>query len=200
MNSTRKECVGGIAVAELIARCLRGDDQAKALLFSEYAPLARRAVARKLAHLGLLPTHRSEIGDICHDLFERLLTDDCRMLTRLHNPASINAWLTTVAQNLTVDYARKWSRRAKLDTSAAAATPALVRETPARYAISREQTDRLAQKLSSLLPIDRLVLELFFIQGLKYSEIAEITGLNINSVSAKLRRTKQKLRVLMKEE
>ncbi|MCJ7837590.1 MAG: hypothetical protein MUP61_00040, partial [Burkholderiales bacterium] len=87
-------------VAELVERCLCGDDQAKALLFAEYADLARRAVVRKLAALGLLQTRRSEVADICHDLFERILADNCRMLERLHKPASINAWLVTVAQNL----------------------------------------------------------------------------------------------------
>jgi len=184
-------------VAELLHRCLRGDDQAKALLFSEYADLARRAVTRKLAALGLLRTRRSEVADICHDLFERILADNCRMLARLHKPASINAWLVTIAQNLTVDYVRKWSRRAAID---ATATPPVVRETPARYAIRRETKNELAQKLEALPPIDRLILELFFVQGLKYCEIAEVTGLNINSVAAKLRRSKKKLRALIEKE
>ena len=187
-------------VAELVHRCLCGDDQAKALLFAEYAGLARRAVVRKLATLGLLQTRRSEVGDICHDLFERILADNCRMLARLHKPASINAWLVTIAQNLTVDYIRKWSRRAKIDATAAAAIPSVVRETPARYAIRSEIKKDLAQKLDSLPPVDRLILEMFFVQGLKYCEIAEVTGLNINSVAAKLRRSKKKLRALLKED
>jgi RNA polymerase sigma factor (sigma-70 family) len=187
-------------VAELVLRCLRGDDQAKALLFAEYADLARRAIVRKLAALGLLQTRRSEIADICHDLFERILADNCRMLGRLHKPASINAWLVTVAQNLTVDYVRKWSRRARIDATAAAAIPSVVRETPARYAIRSETRTDLARKLDSLAPVDRLILDMFFVQGLKYCEIAEVTGLNINSVAAKLRRSKKKLRALMEED
>jgi len=191
---------GEMPVAELLHRCLRGDDQAKALLFAEYADLARRAVIRKLAALGLLHARRSEVADICHDLFERILADNCRMLARLHKPASINAWLVTVAQNLTVDYVRKWARRAKTDATAAAAIPPVVRETPARYAIRRETKIELAQKLESLPPVDRLILEMFFVQGLKYGEIAEVTGLNINSVAAKLRRSKKKLRALIEKD
>jgi len=187
-------------VAELVAGCLSGDDRAKALFFAEYADLARRAVAKKLAALGLLHTRRTEVADICHDLFVRLFANNCQMLSRLHKPASINSWLVTVAQNLTVDYARKWTRRAKLDASIAATAPAVVRETPARYAINRERSRQLTQKLEQLPPLDRLVLEMFFLEGLKYAEIAEITGLNINSVSAKLRRTKSKLRTMMTEE
>ena len=187
-------------VAELVRRCLCGDDQAKALLFAEYADLARRAVVRKLAAFGLLNTRRSEVGDICHDLFERILADNCQMLGRLHKPASINAWLVTVAQNLTVDYVRKWSRSARMNATAAAAIPSVVRETPECYAIRSETKNELEQKLDSLPPVDRLILDLFFVQGLKYCEIAEVTGLNINSVAAKLRRSKKKLRALMEQD
>jgi RNA polymerase sigma-70 factor (ECF subfamily) len=187
-------------VAELVQRCLCGDDQAKALLFAEYAELAKRAVIRKLASLGLLNTRRSEVGDICHDMFERILANNCQMLARLHKPASINAWVVTVAQNLTVDHVRKWSRRAKIDAAVAADAPSVVRETPARYAIRSEAKNELARKLDSFPPVDRLILEMFFVQGLKYCEIAEVTGLNINSVAAKLRRSKQKLRTLMEKD
>ncbi len=187
-------------VAELVRKCLSGDDQAKALFFAEYAELARRAVVRKLAVLGVLNSRRSEVGDICHDLFERILADNCRMLAHLHNPARLNAWLVTVAQNLAVDYVRKWSRRAEIDATVVAAAPCVVRETPAAYAIRSEAQHALEQTLDSLPPADRLILDLFFMQGLKYCEIAEVTGLNINSVSAKLRRSKQKLRALMKED
>lgn len=187
-------------VARLVHRCLSGDDQAKATLFADYSELARRAVSRKLAELGLLQSRRSEVADICHDLFARILNDNCSMLARLHKPASLNAWLVTVAQNLTVDYARKWTRRARIDAAIAAGAPAVVRETPARYAVRRERNQRLEKMLQGLPPLDRLVLEMFFVHGLKYAEIAEMTGLNINSVSAKLRRTKTKLRNLMTEE
>jgi RNA polymerase sigma factor (sigma-70 family) len=67
-------------------------------------------------------------------------------------------------------------------------------------AIRREAQTELDEKLRALPPVDRLIVELFFMQGLKYCEIAEVTGLNINSVSAKLRRSKQKLRALMERD
>lgn len=200
MQGTKQKPGPETPVAELVARCLNGDDQAKALFFAEYADLARRAVANKLAALGLLHTRRTEVADICHDLFVRLFANECRMLGRLHKPDSINSWLVTVAQNLTVDYARKWTRRARLDATMAAEEPAVVRETPAKYAISRERSRSLTRKMDELPPLDRLVLQMFFLEGMKYAEIAEITGLNINTVAAKLRRTKSKLRTMMTEE
>ena len=55
-------------------------------------------------------------------------------------------------------------------------------------------------KLAALSGPDCLVLDLYYLHQLKYAEIADVLGHNINTVSARIRRAKTKLRALLEEE
>jgi RNA polymerase sigma factor (sigma-70 family) len=69
-----------------------------------------------------------------------------------------------------------------------------------QQAMTGERDLVLSRCLSALSDEERLILNLFFMHGRKYVEIAEMTGRNVNTVSAKLRRAKAKLRRLLEEE
>ena len=184
-------------VRELVSRCIEGDEEAQALLFVTYGDLVRSAITRKLATLGVLPMLRADIDDIRSEIFARLLANQCRMLTRLNKPASVNAWLMTIAQNYTVDFVRKWNGRCHTQEPVRKSPPPSCQYSPASAAIEDERKTRLHEVLSELPDRDRLIIELYFIQGLKYVEIAEALGMNINTVSARLRRAKAKLRDIL---
>ena len=187
-------------VAELIARCIRGDAAAKAQFYDEYAGLIRKAIAGKLHRLQVDPSLFAEVEDIWHEVIVRIFDDDCRALSRIKQPASINAWLVTVAQNHVLTYLRKRASRHKAQDAASVAPHAGAVATPEDAAARSEQTALIETKLATLSPQERLVLELYFVQNLKYAEISDVCGLNINTVSAKLRRAKSKLRKLLEEE
>jgi len=178
----------------LLRRCIAGDDAAKAHFFTEYRPLVARAIARKLAacgHAGSGP----EVEDLCHDLFLRLLSPPCPMLQRLHKPTALNAWLVTVAQNHAVDHIRREIRRGQIESSLAREEAAPYGEAPPRV-MMEEATALVRARLAELSDHERIILELFFLHGMKYTEIAEMMRMNINTVSARLRRGKLKLRKL----
>ncbi|NIA13054.1 MAG: sigma-70 family RNA polymerase sigma factor [Nitrospiraceae bacterium] len=187
-------------VRELVSRCIAGDEEAQALLFVTYGDLVRSVIARKLAAMGVLPLLRADIDDIRSEIFARLIANRCHMLTRLNKPASVNAWLMTISQNYTIDFVRKWSSRCQTHAQVREMTPAGYQDSPAQAAIDDERKSRLREVLSTLPDRDRLVLDLYFIQGLKYVEIAEVLGMNINTVSARLRRAKAKLREILEGE
>lgn len=187
-------------LADLIAGCRQGQDGAKAQFYSRYTGLIRRAVARRLARVGPAALAAADVDDICHEIFVRLFSDDCRALGSIKNPKSINAWLMTVAQNHTVTHFRKRTLRDHTLVSAAREGPEEYSASPADAIIHDERRAFLEDKLVSLAPGDRLIVELYFLQDLKYAEIAQLVGLNINTVSGKLRRAKAKLRKLMEEE
>lgn len=181
-------------VGKLIARCIRGDDSAKAEFVTNYSECIRRAVIRKLSTYAHGEWRWEEAEDIAHEIFLRIFSDDCRALDRLRNPRSIHAWLVTVSQNHVVTFLRKRSVRDRAQRS-------MVKETRSRYEeleslapIANEERALLNERLAELPAQDRLILKLYFLHGLKYAEIAEIHHLNINTVSARLRRAKQKLR------
>lgn len=181
-------------VGKLIARCARGDDSAKAEFVTHYSECIRRAVIRKLSTLAHGEWTWEEAEDIEHEIFLRIFSDDCRALDRLRNPPSIHAWLVTVSQNHVVTFLRKRSVRDRTRRS-------MLKETRPRYGegesldpIANEERELLNERLAELPAQDRLILKLYFLHELKYVEIADMLKLNINTVSARLRRAKQKLR------
>ncbi len=189
-------------VAELVNRCTNGDDEAKASFCANYHGLVQRAVGRKLGMMTGQSAYRSEIDDICNDVFANILKDDCRLLSKVRKPSSLDAWLVTLAQNSTVDFLRKCSSRIRIKDGFAREQPGAYASSPASPAdemAAKERKELVKNLLDSLPSLDRLIVKMFYIDGLKYTEISEITGMNINTVSARLRRAKGKMRNMLEE-
>lgn len=184
-------------VAELVARCVAGDDTARALFVSEYGPVVRRAVLRKLRSLSQSPPVRAEADDLCQEVLERVLEDNCRRLAQLHNPDSIVFWLTTIAHRQVTNHLR----RSTLDRNASEA----LRHTgehrtapaPDTLAMARESAERVRSELKGLPDAERLALELYYVHGITYSEIAQMTGRTIGVISSQIHRAKARLRKLL---
>lgn len=191
---------GGQHVSDLVARCIAGDLEAQALFYTNYNGLVERAVTRKwLQVMGARP-RRADVEDIRNEVFTQLLGDRCRKLGTLHNPKAIDAWMMTVAGNHTIDHLRRQSRADRLHASMVEEVRDAYVESPDQVAMAREAGSCVHAGLAELPVQDRLILELFFLQGLKYAEIAEVVGLNINTAAARLRRAKCKLRSQLKGE
>ena len=161
---------------QLLGGCVDGDDQAQARFYNEFAGLVERAVKRKLARVTGQAPLESDVEDIRHEVFHSLFRDDCNRLRRIQKPQAITAWLMTVAGNHAIDHIRAASRRTQIHAAAAAETSEGSRTTPAEDAMNNELTDHVNRCLAELSDQDRLVLDLFFVQGLKYAEIAEVMG------------------------
>ena len=187
-------------VAELVERCVRGDDQAQALFYTEHVDLVRRSAAYTLRSYSNESLLMSEVEDICNEVFIRLFADGCRSLRSLKKPKSVRAWLVTVTRRYTVDYIRKWAGQDRLRTAEMREESEPYGQDAEQQAITGEREVMLTKCLSALSDEERLILTLFFVHGRKYIEIAAMTGRNINTVSAKLRRAKVKLRRLLEEE
>jgi RNA polymerase sigma factor (sigma-70 family) len=187
-------------IGDLIVCCVRGDDRAQAFFYTEYVEVIRRTVVRKLQSLSIGPPLLSEVEDICNDIFTRIFADNCRVLSSVRTPGSIRAWLVTLARHNTVDYVRKWAGRGRLSAVEVREEHEVYGSDCGQQAMTGERDEVLSRCLSALSDEERLILNLFFMHGRKYVEIAEMTGRNVNTVSAKLRRAKAKLRRLLEEE
>jgi RNA polymerase sigma-70 factor (ECF subfamily) len=192
-SEDRSSIAADAPLADLILRCQAGDDAAKAAFFNAYAPLLNRAVAHTLSTFDAPPL-RSEVEDIANALFERLLRNDCRMLSTLRNPKRIDAWLVTVARNHTVDYVRKWAAQQRALDALANEENSATCQNLVDQPDHREQNDAVRALIAALPDFDRLILELFYQQGRTYAEIAEITSRNIQVIATRLHRAKQRLR------
>lgn len=187
-------------IARLVGRCTDGDDAAQAEFYTRFEPLVRRAVLRKLGAVRATSISFSEVDDICNEVFARLLADSCAPLARLRNPQAIEAWLMTVAQNHTITYLRRVANRPLSDQWSLHEDTEVYTAGPDAPAVLEEQIERVSIALAALPTHDRMALELFYLQGLKYTEISEIMNLNINTVAARIRRAKAKLRLALQED
>ena len=190
----------GTSPAELIARCTSGDDGALAQFYGEYAETVRRATVRTLRQYGATGSVASETEDLTNEVFAKLLANDCALLDRVRNGRSIQAWLVAITRNHVVDHLRRASARER-------ATTALVREEHSEYmpthrtpAVSSEHIALVRAAVAALEPGDRLALELYFLQGLTYAQMAEMLHANVNTMSARVRRAKGKLRQILERQ
>lgn len=187
-------------VAPLIARCIRGDDAAKAEFIAAYDDLVRRSVTRKLHAVSAGREFENDIEDICHDVYIRLFRDDCAALAKLREPRSIDSWLMTVTQNHVYSFLRKRKVQLTKESSIARESASSYEESPEARALVAENLALIQEKIKSLAAKDRLILQLYYLHDLKYSEIAETLSLNINTVASRLTRAKARLRERFSED
>jgi|GEM_PF-929468 len=188
-----------LPVSELVARCVAGEDAALAIFVSEYGPVVRRAVLRKLRSVGNADPVRSDADDLCHEVFERLFERGCKRLAELRQPESIVYWLTSVAQRQVMASLRQWAARSRLYEAAQKEASPGSPPHPDYAAMANESAAEVRLALERLPAFDRLALELYYLQGLQYSEIAQITGRKIGVISSRIHRAKRKLRVLLED-
>jgi len=183
--------------AGLVARCLAGDDTARAEFINTYDALLQRAIARRLDRYRPRGAFATEAEDIRHDVYLKLFANNYRALEGLRNAHSLDAWLVSVAQNQTVSYMRKRLALGQAQEDLVGEAPAPYAHAPDSSAIDRETSENLCAALDQLEAKDRLVLQLYYLYNQRYADIAETLGMNINTVASRLMRAKEKLRGLL---
>jgi len=100
--------------------------------------------------------------------------------------------LYTVAKSVYIDSFRKNSRYeySEIDQASTA-------ETPEEKILSCDIQKSLQKAMDNLSTEDRDLISMAGPQGLKYSEIAQLTGLSVANVKVKIHRIRQRLRELM---
>ncbi|NUM55387.1 MAG: RNA polymerase sigma factor [Candidatus Hydrogenedentes bacterium] len=186
--------------ADLLARCVSGDDSARAQFYGDYVDVIRKAVARTLHRYGVLADSGDEMEDLANEVFAKLLADNCALLDRVRSGRSIQAWLIVIARNHVIDHLRRASLRNRAATT-------LIRDVEPAYvpshavtAIAGERIEAVRAGVAGLETRDRLALELYFLQGLTYAQMADILRENVNTVSARVRRAKGKLRQILERQ
>jgi RNA polymerase sigma factor (sigma-70 family) len=183
---------------ELIEELRRGNGNAWAELVELYLKLVYHVVRKTLTTYGRTGAEQ-DVEDITHDLFQSLVRDNYRALGSIREPYDLKAWLAISARRRAIDFIRKRRLAAvSLDEaregddrglSGAVAAPDRPPDDPVRD----EYRAAVQESLSALNPRERLVVQLFYLKGKKYREIAQMTGVNPNSISPTLTRAVEKM-------
>ena len=180
-------------IATLIGKCRTGDDAAHAQFFTQFQPFILRAVARQLHKLNVYHS-TPDIEDLTSEIILKISANNYQKLQALRNLESLNGWLYVATQNHVISHVRKEARHDQaMHRYANESEEPYIND--AEHALqNKEQELALHASLRTLDERDRLIVTLYYIDKMKYYEIAEMLSLNINTVAMRLKRAKEKLK------
>ena len=177
---------------QLIDRCIRGEAGAWDHLVREYGPSVHDAARFTLRRV-LGSAQQEDIENVYQGVLLGLCDREAHRLKLFQNRSSFRTWVTSVTVRFSLNYIRTEKRKGSLkylalDDSAA--------ELPDRDLLPNdaEERERLHRALEKIPPREKLILKLFYFDGLSYKSIAEIMRIPVNSVSPLLIRAKDSLR------
>ena len=176
--------------AELVGRCLQGDERAYRELIARYR--------RQVYSLALRMLRRAEDAeDLTQETFVRMF----RALDRYDPTRPFGAWIITIASRLCIDHLRRrrlnpismFQRDAGSDEEyvieAEDTGPG-----PDVMAMHREEERRATELIDSLPEHYRIVVMLRHQQDMSYEEIAEALELPLGTVKARIHRAREILK------
>jgi RNA polymerase sigma-70 factor (ECF subfamily) len=169
---------------ELMARCRAGDVRAMDGLVARYYHRLYRFAYRMLNDPGAAE-------DAAQDALLRAYAG----AGRFRPDGRFSTWILTIAANLCRSELRRRSRRTECawEEAAEIAAPGSVEGAVLR----RLQDEEVVRALNRLSPDHRMVLVLFYFEGLSHQEIAEVCGCALGTVKSRLHYALARLRRLM---
>lgn len=180
---------------ELIARAQEGDPQALTQIV-----LGQQHYVYSIAMSVL--KNPEDAADLTQEAFIRLF----RALPQYNGESRFTTWLYRLVVNLCRDELRRRGRQAPIAPSASedeeADQIASIADddrwaNPAEALDTRELRDQVRQALGQLEEHYRLVLTLYYFEDLKYTDIAEILDIPLNTVKSHIRRGKERLAAIL---
>ena len=167
---------------ELVARCRRGDREARRALYEQTSQRVFRLLVR-------MTRSRETAEELAQETYLKAFT----AIASFDGRSAVQTWLHRIA----VNEALQWLRRARPMTANS--------ETAAGQPDPRNNGHESATRLdiesamAELDPVDRAMLLLRYQEGLDYRAIAEITDVAMGTVASRLNRARARLRQLLRD-
>ena len=176
--------------AELVGRCLQGDERAYRDLIARYR--------RQVYNLALRMLRRAEDAeDLTQETFVRMF----RALERYDTTRPFGAWIITIASRLCIDHLRRrrLNPMSMFQKDAASEEEYVIEAEdpgpgPDVVTVHREEERRAVDLIDSLPEHYRIVVMLRHQQDLSYEEIAEALELPLGTVKARIHRAREILK------
>lgn len=177
----------------ILRRAQKGDTAAFEQLITPYEQLVWR-VCWHYTH------HREDARDCAQETMVKAW----RSLGQYRQSCSLESWLYRIAASCCVDFLRRKKRHIADSADELAETgfdPVDPNPQPEEKTLQQEEKHRLHQALDQLPEDMRTALILSAVEGRKYEEIAQITGVAAGTVKSRINRARQKLaEILAKQE
>jgi RNA polymerase sigma-70 factor (ECF subfamily) len=173
----------------IIRDCLDGKEGAWKMLVDLYS--------KKVFNMAFQFTGSyQESEDLTQDIFVKLY----RSLDKFEMGKNFTAWLLTLAKNYLIDEYRrtKWEKKSREDFEDC--LPTLASADDPERGLAEEETRMLLWNGLNKLPADiRMAVILKEIQGKKYEEVAEITGVPVGTVKSRINRGRLQLAQILND-
>ncbi|MCJ7465589.1 MAG: sigma-70 family RNA polymerase sigma factor [Maribacter sp.] len=123
------------------------------------------------------------------DLYQDIVYQLWKSFDSFRNEAKISTWMYRIALNTALTRIRKKGRQG----ISISIDKVVLEHTEAYDSQFEERLKLLYKQIGALNALDKGLI-LLFLEGKKYEEIAEITGLSLSNVGTRLARIKQKLK------
>jgi len=190
---------------QLIERCVAGDEAAWRQFLQRYGTVIYGAIHTLLARCSINEPAIAE--DIFAGIIEKLLADRCAALRGFKQQSRFTTYLVTIARNRTYDHLRAEKRRPTISL----ASPIGGKEDGEEDTLDKvlasdldldgdlEVNLTLEQVLRDVPDPDGLILKMYYVEGLRDKEIAELLNLSVDAVSARKSRALKKVRDLVRQ-
>ena len=191
---------GSRPTSELIRLAIIGDGAAFTELWDTHIDSLRTYIKSRMKNLDDF-----YVDDICSRSFEKAFRQ-----IRSYDPSKslFSTWLTNIAHNTALDTVLQENRSHKhlvsIDQSASAGAAASTigsdDDTPLESIIRDEDQVQTEKYIEGLPELYRRIARMRLVDGLQYSEIAEETGIPLNTVRTRIRRAKEQIDRMKSEE
>lgn len=186
---------GSRPIDELVRRAIIGDGTAFTELWDSNIGALRAYLARNMKQLD-----HFYVEDVCSKTFEKAFRQ-----IGSYDPAlgQFDVWLKRIARNTAFDVIDQEARRQRGFVSIEEdGRSLLVTETPddpLDEVIRVEARSRTEQLIEELSPLYREIARMRLLDGMQYKEIADVTGLELNTVRTRIRRARMMLEQMKKK-
>jgi RNA polymerase sigma-70 factor (ECF subfamily) len=186
----------------LVQGCIAGDRGSWRAIMKQYSALVAHAVRSTFLRV-LKQADPNLVDDAVQSVWMALCADQCRRLRGFEGNSALSTWLTVLSTRRALDYIRSEMRKGsmrhvRLDDE----DRDIVKELRApenEEQFSMDELFVLYEALERLPEDDRLVLKMYYLDGLSYRSIAGVLKVAPNTVSSYLLRARDKLKKCMME-
>lgn len=187
--------------ADLVEACVSGDSRAWQGMIELYGPRVYGAIKYFLhSYRESLP--EDDALNVYQEVFLDLCKDDFHKLRTFRSGGRLATWLFTVARRQCLDHVRAITRKKRSPLTLVEpdvldlGKPLGRRDDPIAAGENREA---LLQALDRLSYRSKLLLILFYFEGLSYGEIAKVMGVSETSVSTMMKKARETIRDMLQE-
>jgi RNA polymerase sigma-70 factor (ECF subfamily) len=161
----------------------------------------------------LIVTYQQPVFSLCYRMLRvRTEAEDAaqeamvKAVMKLHSydaDRPFKPWILRIASNECIDRIRRQKEALSLDgmgEDGAWEWQVGNSPNPETSFLKQEEQGLLTELLDELAPTDRLVIILFYWEGLAYTDISEVTGLSVSAIKSRLFRARRELAALLIKE